>query len=518
MDYDSRVEVVLKQDQDKKEQQEDSDSGSEISLRELIEVIIKRKKIIIALAAIFIGLTLLYSFITNPNRDYEGVASVILQFNFDGIEKGLDPEGQRFDVGKIHSPALLGRVIENLELEEKGITSSDLRNYFEISPIVPGNIIEMTRRRIEEISLEDAAIYSGEDFAYYPNKFNVSMYLPDDADITRGQGERILRETVEVYTQYFYDTYTDRATLNTAFDLINYEDYDYPEATYIMRKQINIVQNYLQGKKEEHPDFRSRSTGLSFGDIYEGTSVLMDLDITNLNSVIRAYRVSRNTDALIANWQSRIRNYELEMAKLESESRRTRETLDDYEKDKNLIMMGGLEMMPEGIEVEAESPLYDSLVERTLDTGVEAVNLQHEIDYLQEEIDFFLGTESDNDEDGDEDDNGIEQISPEEREEAEEQVIKLIEDTSRKLHNWMILTNQTVDDYIENVYYDRAVMPVTPVQSSGLPVDSMRLNLAIGLVLGLMIGVFWAFFKEYWEKSGKAQTPSGENNKTVSGS
>ncbi len=519
MEFDSRVEVVLKQDKDNNKQDEPS-SGSEISLRELIEVLLRRKTIIIALTIIAVGLTLAYSVFSNPYRNYDGVAKVVLQFNYDGIEKGLDPTGKRFDINKIKSPDVLSRVVENLDLQKDDFTSSDLRDLFEIKPVVPGNIVDLTLRKIEALTVEDVAIFRGEDYVYYPNKFVISFYIPKDKNITKNQGEHILRETLEAYMEFFYDTYSDRAVLNTAFEIIDYDEYDYPEAVYIMRKQIGLIQNYLSGKMQAQPDFRSGATGLTFGDILEGISVIMDLDLNYLNSIIRTYTVTKDAERLIAIWQNRARNYELDISKLQSEMHHTRDTLEKYEKEKILFMMGSKDYDSEPLEIERHSKIYDDLLMRILNSGVKANTLLHDTEYLKQEIELFSRAKSsvnNRDDDDDDDEEAVEvTITPAQREEAEKEVIQLIEGTSNKMLHWLELTNQTVDDYIENKYFDRAIMPLTPVQSSGIPIRRLRLNLAVGLVLGLMLGIFWAFLKEYWTKSGVARTKA-EMGKSVAG-
>ena len=182
--------------------------------------------------------------------------------------------------------------------------------------------------------------------------------------------------------------------------------------------------------------------------------------------------------------------------------------MDKFEKERSIVFMGGMGT-PEGvIETEKTSPLYDELAQRSLDSGVSAAHIQADIEYLHREIEVFTADDD---------------VPAELKRRAEVEVITMIEDIDAKLKNWIDLTNRTLEDYFENIYFQRAIMRLAPVQVSSPPLDKLMLNMAIALVLGLMIGAFVAIFREYWRSSGEAKdapagtvqatpgtTPSGE--------
>ena len=203
-----KIEVILKN--------EEQPLDEEISLRAIIEALLKGKKLIAVTVIICLLAAYLVTGFLSPYRDTRAIAEAIITFNFEGIEKGLDPHGRRFDLGIIKAPVVLDKVIESLELDKDDITVDLLRNNLEIVPIVPGDVVEKIRRRIEAYDPENADIATLEDYTYYPNRFIVKFAIPKGTNIDNDRGRKILDGIIDAYIQYFYDTYSDRTVLANA--------------------------------------------------------------------------------------------------------------------------------------------------------------------------------------------------------------------------------------------------------------------------------------------------------------
>lgn len=196
----------------------------EISLRQIIQALINGRKLIIVVVILSIMLTLIGNYITTP---YSGIAKIMISLNFDGIEKGLDPYGQAFDLGKIKAPVVTSKAIKALELDKLGITADDLRRNLVITPVVPGEVVQKI------VNLKE----------------------------------------------YFFEAYGDRPVLANAIGKLDYSEYDYPDVSTIMHNQIEIINNYLDTKNREASDFRSQKTGLAFADIMESVNLIDVVDI-----------------------------------------------------------------------------------------------------------------------------------------------------------------------------------------------------------------------------------------------
>ncbi len=490
-----KIEVILKREETPVELE------NEISLREILEALIRRKNTIIKVLVVTLLAGLLFTSLTNPDWGKAYVAQVIISLNYDGIEKGLDPHGQRFDIGKIKSPYVLRNAITKLPLDSEKISVDDLRNNLEIEPIVPGAIVDKIQALIEATPKDakdiknSANISNMEEYVYYPNRYKLVLSIPKQVKLDEKDSEQILQAIVDSYIEYFHDTYSDRAVLADAVQKINYADYDYPEVPLIMRNQITLMESYLTAKNLEAPDYRSKTTGLSFNDINESLKLIETMDINKLNSIISSYRITKNKDDLLKTYDYRVKNYEVKMAKSLDESRQSQEIMNKFQKEKSVLFMGGEVAAGATLESEKSNPVYDELAQRSLEAGVEATNTQHDIEFIKREMEIYQ--------------NDVE-IDAQTRQQKTQQVADMIQSTDKKLRTWINLTNKTLDDYFENVFFKNAVMQPTPVQVNRPWLAKLPMNLAISLVLGLMIGVFAALFLDYWNAKREELGVRGE--------
>ena len=472
-----KIEVILKNE----EQPADYE---EISLREIIQALINGRKIIAIMLVAAILLSTAGVFFTTSSI---GKAQIMISLNFNGIEKGLDPYGQKFDIGMIKSPLVTSRVVEALSLEKNKITADAIRKNISIQPVVPGGIVNKLKTLKESVEKGRENVKVLEEFVYYPNEYIISFSLEKDLKISKAKGREILNELIDSYSQYFFETYGDKAVLANAIGTLDYEQYDYPEVTIIMRNQIDIMQSYLSRKVKEAKDFRSNKTGLTFNDIMETVSVVSSVDINRLDAIVGSYKLTKNRDNLIKSFEYAIKRLELNKAKKEDESRANRDAINKFEKDKNIVLLPGSSDSRLGtLETSAPNPLYDELVNKSLSAGVSATNSIHDIEYYKKEIENFKSADG---------------FSPQQKTEAEKEVIAMIDRVKEKLDRLITLSNDTATDYYETQYSNKAILRLSPVEVSGVKSNLMR-TVGVAAALGLFLGVAIALFMEYWKNSG----------------
>ncbi|MGE5329470.1 MAG: Wzz/FepE/Etk N-terminal domain-containing protein [Deltaproteobacteria bacterium] len=481
-----KLEVILKQ-------AENNDQGFQISLKEFIEAIIKHKRLIAVIAVICIMVGAISSFFL----PYKGKVSAIISFNFDGIEKGVDPYGKSFDVSKIKSPAVIDKVVKELNLERYKITSSKIIENLNIEPVIPGDITQKIKD-LEEARKQN--IKELQDFTYYPNTYMIALDLHRRFSINKKLAEKILNEVVKQYKEYFYYSYSDREVLSNVITNINYNDYDYPEVSMILQNQLDIIKNYLSRKNQE-PEasiFRSKKTGLAFSDIIETVNVIEKVDLNRIDATIGSYNLTKDKDKLIKLYQYRIEVNNLAASKRNDESNVYGSMLNKYQKDRNVILVPGLtqgENSSSSIEVDKTNDYYDELVGKYSTAGVDSKNRLHDSEYYKVQIQRL---EKDN-------------VPPELKKAAVEDILRLLPDIKSKIENWIRLTNDTVAEYYDFQLNNKAVSSISPAVYSGNSMN-MALYLAAALIIGLLIGLVAALFKEYWEKN----TPTTEITEKVS--
>jgi hypothetical protein len=114
----------------------------------------------------------------------------------------------------------------------------------EIYPLVPAGMSE----RVE------AARKAGTEFIYYPNEFSINLDF--NTSMTQKQGYSLLEDIVDEYAKYFFNLFSEQGILVSSINGIDYTEYDYPEMSYVIGKKLDIINNYLEEKREETRDFQ----------------------------------------------------------------------------------------------------------------------------------------------------------------------------------------------------------------------------------------------------------------------
>ncbi|KNY26835.1 hypothetical protein [Pseudobacteroides cellulosolvens] len=465
-----KIELILKTEQ--------KDDG-EISLRDIINTILKGKWIIVVAVILIPSVVFGYLKFTAPI-----VAKTIISFNFEGIEKGVDPNGKNFDVSIIKSPSIINEVIKKIGLDKKGINIGNIVPNIDIQPIIPGDISEKIKK-IQQAKSEN--IKDQQDFVYYPNTYIVSFNVSKNSKISVSTAKSILDEVIHEYANYFFQTYTDRNAIANSIGKIKYDEYDYPEITAVMHNQINILENYLTAKlKQRNGDiFRSTKHGVSFSDIIGTIDVIDKTDIGRLDAIIGAYNLTKDKDNLIKLYEYRIKQNELLKNKKDDEAKIVSDMLGKYQKDKNLVMLpGSADMNSETgmFEFNKTDDYYNQLAERYTNSGVESKNAQHDIEYYQKEIEKFKS----------------DSVTQSQKVIAEKQVIKMIPDVADKLKNWVDITNDTVDEYYNKYFIFDAIKVITTAQNVSF---SYKFQLLIAFAAALILSLVVVFFMEYWKRN-----------------
>lgn len=469
-----RIEVVLKQDEKQTEVQE------EITLAELIRVFLKGKWLIGAFAVAALAVTLFYIKFLSPEI---GKIETIISFNYEGIEKGLDPNGQNMDVSMIKAPVVLDQVVRALQLDQYNITSDDLRKNISISPVIPGNVTEHIKRLEEDIKGNIDAL---QEYVYFPNKYIITFSVDRDLGISEKFAQQIVDEVVKQYQQYFYRTYSDMSVLANAIQPIEYDEYDYPEISTIIHNQLDIFMNFLNTKLKQTngENFRSVETGLSFSDIRESISIIQHVDLGRLDSMIGAYNLTKNKEKLIKLYEYKIKMEELNMKNKNEEASLLTDIIQKYQKDKKLILTAAMGVEGAGLlNLEDTDEYYNVLTQKYVDAGVAANQSRINIQYYQQEIDKLQN----------------DMVDAESKAAAEEDVKYYISLIKGRIEYWIDVTNKTVEEYYETNLFNQAITRNSPSQFTSNFSENIMFLLFAAMV-GLLLGACVVFIRYYQKK------------------
>ena len=449
----------------------------EIDLRELLRTLLKGKKIIVFFVLAAVAAAIAYTYYS---RRQIGEARAVISYNYEGVDKGLEPSGGQLDVEQIKAPAILDRVILDMELHEKGISVDNLRRNIDVTPIIPEFIVERIRRARQD----------GQDYSYFPNEYLVKFGIRRSLGISREEGKRILDSIITAYIDYFKRHYSDEAVFSNALRGVDLYSYDYPEVSMALNNQIDIIINFLGDKKEEPmgPSFRSMETGLSFNDIIESLRLLRNVELNRMDALIASFNLTKDREQLLLSYEQRIRSTDLKRQKRKRESEIAVDMMDIFRKEQSTLLIPGIGM-PGGIEMQMDSDYYGKLAEAATESGVEAERMALDIEYYREEMQRLRD----------------DTVSDALKENAEKEVLTMIEDIEAKLTGIIKNTENTVEEYYRQKM-GRAIMRLSPVEIYNN--SRLKRNVILAFVLGLMLGVFFVFLRAFWKGEDSVSPPA----------
>ena len=434
----------------------------EITLREILEAIWKGKWLIAIITIIALIVTGVGTFLLLPAS--KSVVAII-ELNYPGIELGLNPDGTQFDISQLKSPYVIENALKELDMNNIGIKSDEVRRNIEITPILPDSVVQRAETMIKQ----------GSEYIYYPSEYKITYKV--NKAFSYNQGISLVEIIISEYQEYFYTLYSDVKTIENTIGNLDYSTYDYPDIVQVMTLQIKGVQEFLDEKTKEDGNFRSSETSYNFADLNRSFDIMKTVDTSKLESLVNTNTLTKDRIKLIKDYEYKVKRMELAQAKKNSEAEEARRLMDQFKKEDFVLIPDG-----SGSELRTENTksYYNTLAETAIKASIEATDLQHEIDYYRKEMERLVSV--------------TEAINVQLIEEADQ----LIEAIKTKLIGLTKVTNETIDDYY--VYkYGRSIRQVAPAEM--VSNINVKINLFLALAVGLMAGVFIVFIKHYWKNS-----------------
>ncbi len=393
----------------------------------------------------------------------------LISFNYEGIESGLDPNGAAFDPFMLKSPAVLEPALDSIGKSANYLSA--LRDNLDIQAVQPADVVERITV-IKQMAESDPSNYEKLlDVNYYPSQYVVYLYY--DGTFTQKEMTSLLNAVFESYREYFFATYADSSVVSVMTNLLNSDDYDYSATMELMETQIDVMQSYIKSKKEEAPEFRSTSTGMSFEDIASSLDFIESVDIARINSYIQNRSLTKNRNQLIEYYQYLIDHTEDELGEEKLKLQNVTEALEGYEKDP-VIVVGGQE---QAVELTGKNEYYDTLIANKLEISANIANLNTKLNrYITMRDDCYnLG----------------ENPTSKEFEYAD----KAISELKEKILEMIGIIESTTAEYYDTSKYVDAFQVVVPAQyKAGGGIWSILKK--IGTVSGglvLLVILIWAF-------------------------
>lgn len=397
----------------------------------------------------------------------DNYASAVIAFSFDGIEEGLDPNGGLFDVNKMKSTVVIDEALKSLGWEEQNV--DEIRSNIKLEGVIPDSI----KQRIAVINTvsEDAAEYytNIENLDYFPSQYVVTLY--QCKGMNGNETRELLDAILASYRQYFMDSYANTETLERAIAVLDVESYDYLQAADMLEREIVTMQNYVEAKEKEAPDFRANSTGLSFGDLVGSIETIRMLDLNNFISFVQSNKLTKDAGVQIDYYRYQVEQYTMQIQELQSRLMDVEQTISSYQKDP-VIVMSSQESVTESTQ---KNEYYDSLLDKKL-------KLTEQISKLNTSLnEAYLRINALNEENMD---------AKEEDYQYAENLLSGLMDTVKV---WSEIVQETAEEYYETELYASAYRISIPAQYHGAGglTELIRLMVICGGGCAMLVVVIW---------------------------
>ena len=393
---------------------------------------------VIAAGAVFGGAMLLSNSKATP-------LTAMVGFTYDGIEKGLDPNGNEFDANTLKSPSIIESTLTDLGMDTK--KTDAIRSAITISGVVPDDTIdELTAYKsiFESTNSVDAA-QKLMDVSYYPTRFEI-QFAYGNSEMNRSQAADFLNTMLSNYKTYFMRTYGYNDALGDALTAVDYTTYDYPQALDVFSSTLNSLQNYVSTlSQNDNTRFRSSETGYTFADLNESINTLRSVDYATLSSYVLGKNVTKDKASLAIYYQYRIDNLNRNLSSANEKLATIADSIKNYQKDSMVVMAGADATSSSALTQPSEA--YDDLISQKTDAQSSVSSYQQQIADYQSRLDKLNSSA----------------VASKKDQEKVETDMKTVCD---KLNKLIDDVNATADDYFETASYANSYSVLVPASGS----------------------------------------------------
>ncbi|MGL5676632.1 MAG: hypothetical protein ACRDDX_09475 [Cellulosilyticaceae bacterium] len=488
----SKVQLIVSQE---------ATAEDEISLGELFGIIFNGKKMISLITLIAFTLGALFAGINAfVLQDEVGKVDTVVSFQFVGIEEGLNPEGEPFNVHEMTSKGVLEQTVSKLGLKAQGIDSEMLRENIEIQGIVPADV-QNQMNLINQMAEKDVTqLEKLQQITYYPNQYKITLHVTKDMGIRGEDAEQILSSLISNYKDYFMTTYSDKELLSTAITTIDASRYDYSEYLLMVDNVLKDMETFLEESSKEAPEYRGKSTGLSFDELGQQVGMVRNIELNNTQAIINTFMLTKNKDRLIALYQNSIKKLAIELEEKQSLAQSIRQAAADYQKDKLVVM--GQEAGKGNVEVPTSSKVYDELIAQALVAEQEATKIQYNMAYYQDLLAKLTASEAA--------ENAARVDTAPYIQQVEESIVYIQEQVTRLLDD----VNNTIEEYYNTEAFKNSVKRDMPPMYQSFTMDNIKgsvLTVVIATLLGGVVSVLYVLVQGMMTDDKKKKVQGGHH-------
>ena len=220
----------------------------------------------------------------------EPLAQTSIEYIYQGIEKGQDPNGAPLDTDNIISTTVLSKAVEQANLGKKIKDISALRSAMRIEGVLTDEYVRLTEAAANG---DKTAADQLRNYKMFSTRFDIIISDPSELDLSDDQAKLLLNKVVTCYYEDFKTRYSvTRMFAENSYTLSQNENLEFADIYDIYLQSLDSVKVFLQDMSAEGSEsagFVSTANNTTFTQLLSDVSVL-----ENNYSLFNAYILSNN--------------------------------------------------------------------------------------------------------------------------------------------------------------------------------------------------------------------------------
>lgn len=391
----------------------------------------------------------------------EPAAVTSIEFVYNGIEKGENPNGGSFDRNLIISPKVLTAAVAAAELTEKLTEITTLRAAMRVDAVPDAEYVKL----VEEASNGNSALKDKlNGTTYYPTRFDIVISEPSALGLRDREAITLLEKVVECYFADFAERYS--VTKMFSADVFNMSLRD-PNAEYtdvydLYVGAVNPVYDFVSLLESKSPSFVSSKNNATFASLL-GDYNIIKLSLDSFNNFILVNNIWKDVESAKKSLAEKKKQAENELTSLNAYVDSLKEQISNIKPHENTIIT------PTGTTTTTTYPdLYYQYQDKLNSAQLQVKTLTDRLNNIEMRIEKAAAAE--------------EETSPE-LIAAAKTMLTGIESQAASFVNRV---NSTVADYYETTVVSSSVRQVRPAMITMM--DS-NLNIVVILIAAFAVGL-----------------------------
>ena len=227
--------------------------------------------------------------------------STIVEYNYNGINQGLDPNGDKFNKDRIKNTNVLKSAIYNANLkEDEKLNISTLSSSIRIQEVVPPEVLAKIESLKAQANKNPDINIDLTKITYYPTRFVVYIDNYDKLGLNEKAATTLLEEVVKSHQEDWKKSYISNPVLSSELfkTLANGEiAYEYMHYQTLLNFEIAKLKNFLQSN--DSVNYRS-SDGVTFSDLLSELNIFERTEYNTCTAFISDNKIVNDPKILMS--------------------------------------------------------------------------------------------------------------------------------------------------------------------------------------------------------------------------